>query len=79
MFLEAIYTNTKHIDFIPCRLQDSYNPDGWLGILIADHLYIDFSQRSEFEKSFEQLVHEIEAVTSRSPTCPSKFIIDFFN
>jgi hypothetical protein len=70
--LEAAYTFQKHIDFIPCRVQEAYKPDGWLGILISDRLYIDFTRPHDFENSFEQLINEIESIRTPSQTYVSK-------
>ncbi|CAF1254571.1 unnamed protein product [Adineta steineri] len=59
---EALYTDKRQIDFIPCLLETSYVPDGWLGILIRDRLYIDFSSADHFDTAFEQLIEEIKEI-----------------
>ncbi|CAF4773221.1 unnamed protein product, partial [Rotaria sp. Silwood1] len=57
---EALYTDKRRIDFIPCLLEKGYEPKGWLGILIRDKLYIDFSSSDNFDMVFEELVAEIQ-------------------
>jgi hypothetical protein len=78
-FLEAIYTFEKHIDFIPCRLEASYKPDGWLRIVISDRLYIDFSSPNDFDDSFKKLVDEIKYIEIQSKIYSSKFNFLIFN
>ena len=70
--IEALYTDKKHINFIPCRLQSTYDPRGWLGIVIRDQLYIDFSAPNNFDMAFEELIAEIQAIESRVSVSPSK-------
>ena len=66
--LEATYAFDNRIDFIPCRLQESYRPKGWLGNLIADRLYIDFSPPNTFESAFEKLLEEIKSIKTPAQT-----------
>ncbi len=70
--VEALYTDKKHINFIPCLLQPSYEPEGWLGIIIRDQMFIDFSTTDNFEVAFEELIAEIQAIEERSQVSPSK-------
>ncbi|CAF1216440.1 unnamed protein product [Adineta steineri] len=69
---EALYTDKRQIDFIPCLLETSYVPDGWLGILIRDRLYIDFSSADHFDTAFEQLIEEIKEIENRLQMASSK-------
>jgi hypothetical protein len=71
-FVEALYTDKKHIDFIPCVFEKLYEPEGWLGILIGDQLYIDFSSPDNFDAVFEELIAEIQAIESRLPVSPGE-------
>jgi hypothetical protein len=57
---EALYTDKRHQHFIPCLLQSLYEPQGWLGMVIGDQLYIDFSSPDNFDKAFEELINEIQ-------------------
>jgi hypothetical protein len=75
--LEATYTFENRIDFIPCRLQDSYRPDDWLGMIISNNLYIDFSSPNDFDHSFKKLIDEIEYFKSQSQTHSSKSLFFF--
>lgn len=70
--VEALYADKKHINFIPCLLQPSYEPEGWLGIIIRDQLFIDFSTLDNFEVAFEELIAEIQAIEERSQVSPSE-------
>ncbi len=65
--VEVLYTDKRHVDFIPCLMEPSYKPHGWLGIIIRDQLYIDFSSPDNFDASFEELVAEIQAIEDRLP------------
>ncbi|CAD5120163.1 DgyrCDS8740 [Dimorphilus gyrociliatus] len=42
--MEAEYVVTKKKKFLPVRMDKSYKPDGWLGIIIGSRLYYDFSE-----------------------------------
>lgn len=57
---EAEYTfrNGKHV--VPLRLQTDYNPDGWLGALVGNKLYFDFSQPSKYDDSMRRLIKQLE-------------------
>lgn len=71
--VEALYTDKTHVNFIPCLLEATYQPQGWLGIIIGDQLYIDFSTADNFDKAFEELVAEIQAIEERLHRSSSKF------
>ena len=70
---EALYTDKIHVNFIPCLLESEYQPQGWLGIIIRDQLYIDFSTPENFDKALEELIAEIQAMEQRSSS-ESKFL-----
>jgi hypothetical protein len=63
--VEALYADKKHIDFIPCLFEQSYEPKGWLGIVIHDQLFFDFSSPANFDATFEGLIAEIQAIEDR--------------
>ncbi|CAF1240606.1 unnamed protein product [Adineta ricciae] len=68
-------TDKKRINFVPCLLQAGYEPSGYLGLVIRDRLYIDFTAPGSFDASFEELmaeIHTIEKQTQASPTCSMK-------
>lgn len=56
---EAKYSETRNKHIIPLKMEDGYTPDGWLGFLLGDRLYFDFSGKYPFDKKFEELVKEI--------------------
>ena len=62
--LEAKYAAKRKKPFIPLIMQAGYgNVDGWLGFLISDKLFIDFtSKRNSFEKCIELLEAEIQKI-----------------
>jgi hypothetical protein len=66
--LEAMYTLERHIDFIPCLMEASYIPESWLGISIADYLYVDFSPPKDFDTAIRKLIAEIEAIKAKLQT-----------
>jgi hypothetical protein len=56
---EAEYTFKHRKPFVPLRLQQGYNPDGWLGALVGNKLYFDFSQATKYEDSIKRLIKEL--------------------
>lgn len=74
---EALYTDKIRVNFIPCLLEAEYQPQGWLGIIIRDQLYIDFSAPDNFDRAFEELIAEIQAIDQRSPNPSSKSNFSF--
>ena len=59
LFSEAEYTFRLQKDFIPLLLQTRYVADGWLGAMVGNKLYFDFSSSEKFQESLEGLVKEI--------------------
>ena len=72
--IEILYTDKKHINFIPCLLQAGYEPSGYLGLVIRDRLYIDFTAPGSFDASFEELMAEIHTIEKQTQASPSKEI-----
>ncbi len=52
---EAEYTYKLQKPIIPLRLQEEYDPDGWLGIMIGTKLYVDFSMSDALEENLKKL------------------------
>ncbi|XP_071798545.1 uncharacterized protein [Asterias amurensis] len=52
---EAEYTYKLQKPIIPLRLQEEYDPDGWLGIMIGTKLYVDFSTSHALEENLKKL------------------------
>ena len=60
---EAQYAFKLNKPIIPCILQPAYqNVNGWLGILIGDKIFVDFTKYN-FEESFRRLIKQIELLT----------------
>lgn len=56
---EGEYAKVKERPIIPLMMERYYKPDGWLGFVIGDKLYIDFS-KFEFDDAYKSLMKEIE-------------------
>lgn len=56
---ELTYACKRKKRMIPLRLQTKYDPDGWLGLISAELLYIDFT-KNEFDVNYQSLLKEIE-------------------
>ncbi|KAL3859212.1 hypothetical protein ACJMK2_009441 [Sinanodonta woodiana] len=53
--LEAEYAFHLKKEIIPLKMQNGYNPDGWLGILLGIKLYYEFAGNFEFDNVLEKL------------------------
>ena len=62
LFSEAEYTYKLRKTVVPLRLENKYNPDGWLGIMIGTKLWFDFSVQNKFEASLQGLIKEIRSM-----------------
>lgn len=54
---EYVLKTKKH--FIPILMEHSYQPDGWLGIMIGARLYFDFSGKYDFESKANELLRQL--------------------
>ena len=57
---EADYSFKRHKRIVPLLLQQGYDPDGWLGLILGSKLYFDFSPAKKFEDSIEALIKELK-------------------
>ncbi len=70
---ELTYAMQLHKPIIPCLLgsdeEENWRPSDWLGITIADLLYIDFSgiDKSNFASKCNELILKIHALIGSSP------------
>ena len=71
---EAEYTYKLRKTFVPLRLENKYNPDGWLGIMIGTKLWFDFSVDQKFEASLQGLIKEIHSRVSNEGVSLSNFL-----
>ncbi len=53
---EAEYLYKLRKDFIPMRMQDKYNADGWLGALVGNKLYFDVSDMDKLRANMPALL-----------------------
>jgi hypothetical protein len=54
---EYAYTRQRHI--IPLIMEKKYRPDGWLGIICASKMYVDFT-KTDFEQAFQKLIAQMQ-------------------
>ncbi|CAF0737919.1 unnamed protein product [Rotaria sordida] len=73
--LECEYAYLRKKTIIPLLLQANYKPDGWLGIIVGNKLYVNYAKKP-FEAAYSETLAELQAVlnrTERKPTVsPSK-------
>ena len=48
-------------------MEESYSPDGWLGIILGSKLWMDF--RKEPHKGIQQLMNEITTAAAGTVCC----------
>jgi hypothetical protein len=56
---EAEYTFRQRKEIVPLRLEHRYFADGWLGALVGNKLFFDFSANNSFQKSVSGLIKEL--------------------
>ncbi|KAK6191896.1 hypothetical protein SNE40_003475 [Patella caerulea] len=64
----ANYTFKQEKGFIPLYMQGSYEPDGWLGMLLATKLYFDFSGEEDFDENMDRFLRELNIQVTKQ--CP---------
>ncbi|KAI0233086.1 hypothetical protein LSAT2_016644 [Lamellibrachia satsuma] len=55
---EYAYNNRREI--VPVIVEPDYKPDGWLGPLVLNHLYFDFTDDTNFGQKMKELINEIQ-------------------
>jgi len=63
-FTEAEYAFNKRKVIIPLLLETGYRPDGWLGPLVSNNQYFDFSDPEKFESSWHMLYEKLKVEMS---------------
>ncbi|XP_067933381.1 uncharacterized protein [Watersipora subatra] len=53
---EAEYAYKLEREIIPLKVQSGYSPDGWLGMLIGMKMSFDFTESSEKDATYQQLI-----------------------
>ncbi|XP_066297045.1 uncharacterized protein [Branchiostoma lanceolatum] len=56
---ECAYATKRKTDIIPLKMEDKYEPDGWLGITVGEDLYFNFDDKESFDDVMLRLVKEI--------------------
>ena len=59
LLTEAEYAFQLRKKIVPLMMEETYKPDGWLGILLGTKYYMDFSGRLRFEDEALKLINEI--------------------
>ncbi|KAI0238985.1 hypothetical protein LSAT2_010257 [Lamellibrachia satsuma] len=57
---EGEYAYNKRREIVPLIVEPGYTPDGWLGPLVLNHLYFDFTDDTNFEQKMKELINEIQ-------------------
>jgi hypothetical protein len=47
-------------------MQKGYKPDGWLGLVLGSRIFIDINKYKCVKLCFEQILHQLNAVTTSS-------------
>ncbi|CAH1239414.1 Hypp5821 [Branchiostoma lanceolatum] len=56
---ECAYATKRKTDIIPLKMEDKYEPDGWLGITVGEDLYFNFDDKESFDDVMLRLIKEI--------------------
>eukprot|EP00299_Pterocystis_sp_00344_P019601 c9701_g1_i4.p1 GENE.c9701_g1_i4~~c9701_g1_i4.p1 ORF type:complete len:539 (+),score=155.27 c9701_g1_i4:478-2094(+) len=64
---EAEYARHLKKPTIPCIMEKGFQASGWLGLILGEKLYYDFSQQDSFEVTLENVVREIQAIQKGQP------------
>ena len=51
-------------------MEHKYRPDGWLGLICASKLYVDFT-KSDFDEVFQKLIAQIQLHQRKQSLLPS--------
>ena len=57
---QYVFRHNKKV--LPLKMQHMYYPDGWLGALIGNQLYFDFSAEDKFDDSIDNVIKELRIV-----------------
>eukprot|EP00058_Branchiostoma_floridae_P015678 XP_002601166.1 hypothetical protein BRAFLDRAFT_75615 [Branchiostoma floridae] len=56
---ECHYAATRGTDIIPLKMENTYQPDGWLGITMGGRLYFNFDGKDSFKDVMARLMREL--------------------
>lgn len=54
---EAEYSFKLKKKIVPLKLEEGYEPDGWLGFIAGANLYYEFSGYRPYDEELQRLVH----------------------
>ena len=58
--LEGVYAYNLRRDIVPLIVETGYRPDGWLGPLVLNNLYVNFAkENAPFENKMVELMKEL--------------------
>ncbi|CAF0768599.1 unnamed protein product [Didymodactylos carnosus] len=61
---EALYAYSRQVTLIPLLMQKKYKADGWLGLMLSQLIYIDFT-KYEFNLAFDKLKAELFSMNKK--------------
>ncbi|CAD5126309.1 DgyrCDS14462 [Dimorphilus gyrociliatus] len=56
---EAEYAAQKRKVIIPIKMEENFEPENWLGLILGSKLYINFSKPAKRNESFQNLLKEL--------------------
>ncbi len=62
--LEAEYIFQKKVPFIPLMMVPGYHPRGWLGLMLGQRLYYNFSNPHVFDRPMQDAIKEIRTFSA---------------
>lgn len=68
--LECEYAYQRKKTIIPILLQPNYKPDGWLGIVVGNKLYINYTKKP-FDTAYIETLTEIKVALNRPEKKPT--------
>jgi hypothetical protein len=63
--MEAEYSNTQKKKIIPLMLEENYQPDGWLGLIISGKLWYDMSNPANIHQNVTTVMSELRPVLEK--------------
>ncbi|XP_045182816.2 uncharacterized protein LOC123541422 isoform X1 [Mercenaria mercenaria] len=69
---EAEYAYNQRKPIIPLKMEQGYKPDGWLGILLGEKYFVEFSGKYDFNDKVKDLFKEIRGTLAQTSLKTSK-------
>ncbi|KAL3855585.1 hypothetical protein ACJMK2_014792 [Sinanodonta woodiana] len=61
---EAIYADQWDKEIVALKMEKDYKPNGWLGLIVGDDLYYDFSGKYDFDNKCKELLERMAVLYS---------------